>query len=74
MNASGELKSITSNIMQIEGQYKMANEKELRDKHEVIMANYRKSFRQAKECFEKLIDVQRCVIKELTAVEAESSL
>ena len=74
MNVSGELKSITSNIMQIEGQYKMANEKELRDKHEVIVANYRKSFRQAKECFEKLIDVQRGVIKELTAVEAESSL
>ena len=38
------------------------------------MANYRKSFRQAKECFDKLIEVQKGVLKELTAVEAESSL
>jgi hypothetical protein len=37
------------------------------------MANYRKHFRQAKESFEKLIDVQKAVLKELTAVEAESS-
>lgn len=60
--------------MQVEGQYKMANEKELKDKHDAIMVNYRKNFRQAKECFEKLMDVQKTMLKELTAVEAESNL
>lgn len=74
MNLSTELKSITSNVMQIEGQYRMSNEKELKDKHDVILTNYRKNFRQAKECFDKLIDVQKSLLKELTVIKAESNL
>ena len=69
MNVSAQLKTITSNIMQVQGQFKMSNENQLKEKHESIMYKYRKSMSHAKGCFEKLVEVQKKTFKQLTAVD-----
>lgn len=72
MAVGEELKKVTVNIMQCEGQYKMANEKELRDKQMAIMAHYHHRLKQAKTCLTALIDTQRSTLKQLSLIQISS--